>query len=107
MPSVLESMKFGIKKYMEKGAFGALAELNNKSTFGKHNAAGDSLIMFFAVLVMLLAFGLGFIAVSKLSPGKDDRSKNIRLGLYAILLLTEGRVGLFYAILWLLQIQFS
>ena len=91
MPSVIESMKFGLTSYFKQGAIKTIKNVNTKSTFGKKNNdyASDSLIMFFAVLIMLISYVLGFIAVSKLSPGKDDRSKNIRLGLYAILLLTE------------------
>jgi hypothetical protein len=112
MPSVIESMKFGLKKYMEKGAFGALAEMNNKSKFGADNGTGDAVALaaggISLIVILFLMFGgviLGWMAVSHLCNGKDERSKNIRLGLYAILLFTGGQVGWFYAILWLLKVN--
>jgi hypothetical protein len=109
MPSVLESMSFGLKKYMEKGAFGALKELNNnKSNFGKKDdpmnglAAGALLVV---VLLMIVSVILGWLAVSHICKGTDNRSKNIRLGLYAILLFTGGGSAWIYIILWLLKVN--
>jgi len=113
MPSVLESMKFGLKKYMEKGAFGALAEMNNKSKFGANGDGSADAAAIAAggvglIVLLFLMFGgviLGWMAVSHLCNGKDERSKNIRLGLYVLLLFTGGNVGWFYAILWLLKVN--
>jgi hypothetical protein len=107
-------MKFGLKTYIQKGAFGALAEMNNKSKFGANGDNGEADAIALAaggvvlIVLLFLIFGgviLGWLAVSHLCTGKDERSKNIRLGLYVLLLFTGGQVGWLYSILWLLKVN--
>jgi hypothetical protein len=54
---------------------------------------------------MLLGIVLGTLAVSRLCKGTDERSRNIRLGLYAVLIFTGGQIGWLYAILWLFKVN--
>ena len=113
---MLNSMKFGLKTLMQKGAFGALKELNQmarKESFGKKSdgdvpdiglgvAAGAFV---FIVIILLILTALGWVAVGKICKGTDNRSKNIRLGLYALLFFTGGTIGPIYLLLWLLQVN--
>jgi hypothetical protein len=109
MHQVLESMKFGLKMYLEKDTFGALTKLKNKSNFdsnGDQALVEAGVLIFGEVIVVLLILSgwiLGFIAVSRICTGTDNRSKNIRLGLYALLIFTGGKIGYIYSILWLFR----
>ena len=115
---MLNSMKFGLKTLMKRGGFGALTHLNNlrigKANFGKDDdidpdtkgllALAGGAFVFIMVLLLVLAV-LGWVAVGKICKGTDDRSKNIRLGLYALLFFTGGTIGPFYLVLWMLQVN--
>jgi len=48
---------------------------------------------------------LGIKAVDKLCYGMSDRSKNIRMGLYILLLLSGGQIALLYILLSLLNVK--
>ena len=97
---VLNGMNFGLTEYVKNGP---IKSLNTKSTFGKDKVsdAYKTAALFVVLTLIIISIVFGFIAVAKISPGNSDRAKNIRLGLYAILLLTEGRVGWIYIGLWL------
>ena len=93
-----------LKLYMNEGAFGLT------SHFGKDEAsAADAgavlgfFIMF--VIIVVLSFVIGWLAVSNICKGSDTRSKNIRLGLYAMLLLSGGRLGWLYVLLWIFRVN--
>jgi len=103
--NAINGMKFGLEEYTKSGFINTINKLNNKSTFGKKAVSDTYETAAFFIVITLTVFllVLGFLAVPKIAPGSSDRAKNIRLGLYAILLLTEGRVGSIYIILWLLN----
>ena len=111
-------MKFGLKTLMKRGGFGALTHLNKlrtgKANFGSDDdldpdtqgflaLAGGAMVFVFILLLALAV--LGWVAVGKICKGTDDRSKNIRLGLYALLFFTSGGAGGIYLILWMLQVN--
>ena len=104
---VLNALNFGIKKYISKGAFGALQD---KSTFG---AIGDESEMemaymlsnTFIILIVSISIIFGFIAVNNICKSDSERGKNTRLGLYALLLLSGGAVGWLYILMWILKID--
>lgn len=109
--NLLESMKFGLKTYMKEGAYGALNKIN-KSNFGANgdDSAGIGLDLGVGAVLMILilviaGFMLGWVAVSHICKGTDERSKNIRLGLYAIMLFTGGQAGFLYCLLWLFKVN--
>ena len=107
-PTFLESMKFGLKTYMKEGAYGALNKIN-KSNFGANGDDAAAALGVGAVLMVLIlviaGFMLGWVAVSHICKGTDERSKNIRLGLYAIMLFTGGQAGFLYCLLWLFKVN--
>ena len=91
-----------LKLYINEGAFGLT------SHFGKdEQVSGGSVLGFFVlfVIIIVLSFVIGWIAVSNICKGTDTRSKNIRLGLYAMLLLSGGRLGLLYVLLWIFRVN--
>lgn len=101
---VINGMKFGLGEYTKSGFIKTINKLNNKSTFGKKGSdTYESAAFFIVITLVVISIVLGFMAVPKIAPGSSDRAKNIRVGLYAILLLTEGRVGWIYLGLWLLN----
>ena len=106
-PTFLESMKFGLKTYMKEGAYGTLAKIKkSKSNFGKTDDIAAEVGFIFISLIMVIAgFMLGWVAVSHICKGTDERSKNIRLGLYAIMLFTGGTSGFLYCLLWLFKVN--
>lgn len=102
MVSLMKSMEFGLKSYLKE----PFAVINNKSNFGKKEPpALMGVAMFIAVLLLLGGFVLGWYAVERLCRGSDTRSKNIRLGLYAILLFTGGRTGWLYVLLTFMKVN--
>jgi hypothetical protein len=110
MASLMKSMEFGLKTYLKEGAFGAYNKIM-KSNFGADSdtaEAAGAIGGVAIVIILALAIGgiiLGWLAVSHLCKGTDTRSKNIRLGLYAILLVTGGQVGWIYILLWLMKVN--
>jgi hypothetical protein len=102
MASLMKSMEFGLKSYLKE----PFAVVNNKSNFGKKESPElMGVAMFIAVLLLLGGFVLGWYAVERLCRGSDTRSKNIRLGLYAILLFTGGQVGWLYVLLTFMKVN--
>ena len=104
---VLKGMKFGLGEYTKSGFIKSLNQIKSKSAFGKSKVSDTytAAAMFIIITIMIVSIAFGFLAVPRLAPGNTDRAKNIRLGLYGILLLTEGRVGWIYITLWLLNVK--
>ena len=102
-------MKFGLGEYAKSGLMKTFNQVRNKSTFGKSNdpESFKAGAFFILLVITIITLVFGFIAVSKICPGNSERAKNIRLGLYAILLLTEGGVGWIYIAIWLLNINLN
>jgi hypothetical protein len=97
-----------VKKYFTTNAFGLV-----KSRFGCNDCnyqdeeMKEAIAMsnlFIAVLI-LTGIIIGFFAVPNLCPDTSDRGKNVRLGLYILLILTGGQLGWFFALLWLFKIN--
>ena len=103
MASLMKSMEFGLKSYLKE----PFAVLNNKSNFGKKTDPSPlmGVAVFIAALLLLGGFVLGWYAVERLCKGSDIRSKNIRLGLYAILLFSGGQVGWLYVLLTFMKVN--
>ena len=99
---IINGMAFGFSEYTKSGFIKTVNKLN-KSSFGAEGNDFNSGAFFVVMTVMIILLVLGFMAVPKIAPGSSDRARNIRVGLYAILLLTEGRVGWIYLGLWLLN----
>ena len=104
MASFLKSMEFGIKTYLKHGAFGGYNELK-KSNFGDNVSPADAVALVVLIILAFTGFVLGWLAVPHLCKGIDTRSKNIRLGLYFILLVTQGQTGWLFALLWLMNVN--
>jgi hypothetical protein len=117
MDRTLKSCKFGITSYFKKGPVGII-----KSRFGSsssssiinnyyyitsddnYNDLQYELVEFVIIIMTILSIALGFIAVDKLCNGDSPRSKNTRLGMYAMLILSGGLVGWAYILMWVLGI---
>jgi glucan phosphoethanolaminetransferase (alkaline phosphatase superfamily) len=105
MNSLLNSMEFGLKTYMKEGAFGVLKNMK-KSSFGSTGSDQSSMVGQLIALVLLVVLVVyGFLAVKKICRGSDLRSQNIRLGMYALLILTGGRAAMIFIVLWLLKVN--
>jgi hypothetical protein len=78
----------------------------NKSKFDPDNAI-DTNTLNILLVVMLLFVVLGFSAVNNLVPGTDERSNNIKLLLYVLLILSGGQISLFYIIMWIMKIKLN
>ena len=111
------SSKFGFVRaaksfFSSKSPF---TSLRQKSSFGE-NSTGDyeeyeemyeidqktvTFLLFFIITGILI----GFMAVPRLCKDSSDRGKNVRLGLYALLILTGGQFGWFFGLLWLFKIN--
>ena len=103
MNGLLNSMEFGLKTYMNEGAFGVLKNMK-KSNFGSTDQSSMvGQLIALVLLVVLVVYG--FIAVKKICRGSDLRSQNIRLGMYALLILTGGRAAMIFIVLWLLKVN--
>ena len=112
--NVIKGMKFGFSTYVKHGAFGAL-NLIKKSKFGANgdDSDGDAAVLGFAgsvmmtiLILVIVSLVLGVVAVSKICPGSDTRSNNVRIGLYALLFFTGGSVAWIYILLWILGVKF-
>jgi len=108
--NVFKGMEFGLKTYIKQGAFGAL-KMVNKSSFGKKHtdASGNNINMGYlitVVILMIVSLVFGIMAVPIICSGSDIRSQNVRLGLYAMLLVTQGQAAWLYILLWILGVKF-
>ena len=58
-------------------------------------------------ILMLTSLIGGFMAVNYICKGDSERSKNIRLSLYILLILSGGQIGWLFLLLWLFKIDIS
>ena len=106
----MSCMLNGAKSYFTQSAYGLVK--NSLSTFGQmglydNDEVQQSIAMshMFIVALMITGIVLGFLAVPHLCPDSTDRGKNVRLGLYILLIITGGQLGWFLALLWLFRIN--
>jgi hypothetical protein len=98
----------GIKSYFTQSAFGLVKNL--KSNFGEmvnddEIETSIALSNLFIAILIIVGIVIGFIAVPHLCPDNSERGKNVRLGLYFLLIITGGQLGWFMALLWLFKIN--
>jgi len=120
----MNSLKFGLanatKSYFTKSAFSNISRIAKKSNFGysddmnmgefdvysvKDVEQARAMNNIFIALLIVLGIIIGFVAVPHLCPDSSERGKNVRLGLYVLLILTGGQLGWFFALLWLFKIN--
>ena len=101
MVNYLNACKYGLQKYISKGAFGALQD---KSTFDQ-SYEDTKVSNAFISLLIIVSIVYGFLAVNKICKSDSERSKNTRLGLYILLILSGGTVGWIYILIQLLKID--
>ena len=97
-----------LKSYFTKGAFGALKEVKSHYTNNSSEYCEDSelsLDYFILITIISLSIVFGFLAVDKLCPQNSERSKNIRLGMYGLLILSGGMIGWIFILMWILNIK--
>uniref|UniRef100_A0A6C0I8S8 Uncharacterized protein n=1 Tax=viral metagenome TaxID=1070528 RepID=A0A6C0I8S8_9ZZZZ len=99
----IKGVQFGLKQYSKHGIMAL-----NKSNFGDSGniepaIAGIGLLTIFILAIVSII--IGYIAVGKICTGTDTRSKNIRLGMYALLILTGGSTGFLYLLLWIFKVN--
>ena len=102
---ILKGMEFGVKTYINQGAFGAL-KMINKSNFGQQDIVFSLFSIVTIILLLTISTVFGIIAVRKICPGNDSRSQNVRIGLYALIFFTSGQISWIYILLWMLGIKF-
>ena len=96
-----------VKNYFTQSGFGIA-----KSTFGAMGIYDEeeveqyvAMSNLFLSIIIIAGVILGFIAVSHICTDTSERGKNVRLGLYILLILTGGQFGWLFALLWLFKIN--
>jgi hypothetical protein len=117
---IIEGFKQGLKNSFTRSAFTNCKEMitsqfgtcgcdqNKGNEYGYSKKDVQLAFMVSNLTILSLIIGtiiLGFIAVTKICTDTTDRGKNVRLGLYALLILTGGQVGWLYILLWILKIN--
>ena len=92
------SLENTFNSFMKYGIYGVF----NKSNLCEQGSC-DVIAMFIIPLIIFIFFA--FLAVQNICKGTSDRSKNLRLGLYALLIFTGGRVSILYILLWIFRIN--
>ena len=123
MDKLLKTCKFGITEYLKKGPISTLKNIKfggNKSTFGSssdhvvyyepsESCDSDELLYgflgLFMIVILITMTIYAFLAVEKLCPGQSERSKNTRLGLYVLLIISGGSVSWILIVMSLLNIS--
>jgi hypothetical protein len=111
MESVLSGLKCGAKSYFTKSHFTMVSDLIT-SNFGKSNEMDSPdvkmafmLSNLFIMIMIIASIVLGFMAVTRICSDQSERGKNIRLGLYGLLIITGGQIGWMYILLWVFKID--
>ena len=116
MESILSGLKNGATSYFTKSHFTNINDLY-KSKFGSSgeeynemNSLSDVKMAFmlsnlFIMIMIIASIVLGFMAVTRICSDQTERGKNIRLGLYGLLIITGGQVGWLYLLLWIFKID--
>ena len=123
MNKLINTCKFGITEYIKKGPgafknikFGSKSPFGPKSTFSSsvyydHGNEENNLFYgflgFFMIILIIVMTIYAFLAVEKICPGGSERSKNTRLGLYALLIISGGSVSWIYIVMGLLNINLT
>ena len=94
--NVLRAMEFGVKTYITHGPIVGL------SKFDGNNKIGELISLITMITLIIVLIILGIKAVDNLCPSKS----NIRMVLYILLLISGGRLALFYILLSLLNVKF-
>ena len=106
MPGFFKNVAFGAKELLQKGPIHTLSQFKNKSNFGSSSdytyMETAELMMFGFIFVSLsiLLLIYSILAVGHIVQGESEYSRNVRLGLYALLIFTGGSVGWMYIIMW-------
>jgi hypothetical protein len=100
----------GIKSYFTKGAFGAFNEYKSKYKYyepGEANPEDETLATDYFIIITMISLSIifGFLAVDKICPPTSERTKNIRLGMYGLLVLSCGMIGWIFILMWVLNIR--
>jgi len=102
---ILNTLQFGLKTYFKNGPLETFKKINfgNVSKFGNNESDEDleyGLLAMFLIMIIILSVAYAFLAVQHISS-----SRTIRIGLYALLLLTGGNVSWMYILMWVLRIK--
>ena len=112
----MKSLFSNIKDLFTKSTFSRISKFTNKSNYeqegyyhedrdyyyysdGDSDGNYDSVTVLLFMVISIAIFILAFMAVPNICPDNSERGKNTRLGLYGLLLLSGGRVGIFYIIM--------
>ena len=112
-------LTFGISNaansYFTKSAFTSMEQstsMMNKNNMQKYGVytnddvrAAYVLSNLLIAILIITGIIIGFVAVPHLCPDMSERGKNVRLGLFILLILTGGQLGWFFALLWLFKIN--
>jgi len=109
----MNSLHFGlanaIKGYCSKSPYQSISKFGSSGECTCNEDGVDSFAVTISRLfILILIVGgifLGFMAVPYLCPDRTERGKNVRLGLYAFLILSGGQIGWILAILWLCKVN--
>jgi hypothetical protein len=103
----MESAFNETKRYFTNSAFGIVKDTFGQMALYDKEQVENSIAMshLFIFSLMIAGIVLGFLAVPHLCPDNTDRGKNVRLGLYVLLIITGGQLGWFLALLWLLKVN--
>ena len=99
-----------LKSYFTKGAFGALNECkSNYKYYDEEEQEEQSLTTDYFIIITMISLSIifGFLAVDKICPPTSERTKNIRLGLYGLLILSGGMIGWIFILMWMLNIKLN
>ena len=114
---LLNTLKFGVKSYFKNGPIGSLKKIKfgNVSKFGNSSSniyyedecedLEYGLLGIFMLTIIIITVAFAFLAVQHISPGESGTSRNIRLGMYALLVLSGGSVAWMYILMWALKIK--
>jgi hypothetical protein len=117
MPEFLKSAKLAFTSYLKKNPIERFSSSDSSSSSsnssyyyiidpGEYYTDEEYMLAdIITMLLLLISISLGFMAVNKICKDTSARGKNTRLGLYVLLILTSGRVGWLYILLWILKIN--
>ena len=106
---ILNTLQFGVKSYFKNGPLETFKKIRfgKVSKFGKDSYYDErcddlenGLLVMFLLIIIIVSVAYAFLAVEHIST-----SRNIRLGMYTLLLLTGGNVAWMYILMWFLKIK--
>ena len=111
MSGFFKNVAFGMKELVSKGPIHTLSQFKNKSNFGSSSDYAEmemGELMIFGFIFVTLAIAIIFysvVAVGKIVQGDSEYSRNVRLGMYVLLVFTSGNIGWIYIIMWLAGVK--